>query len=91
MGNELLAGSHADDLAQIERDWMLAQARIDELTETGKRAIQRLVLIPGASVRSSVRASSNEPPLADQLTRSDSRRCSRLRDSGSNQRKVSAP
>ena len=28
---------------EIERDWMLAQARIDELTETGKQAIQRLV------------------------------------------------
>ena len=43
MGDELRASSQADDLAQIERDWMLAQARIDELTETGKQAIQRLV------------------------------------------------
>jgi hypothetical protein len=43
MGDELRASSQADDLAQIERDWMLARARIDELTETGKQAIQRLV------------------------------------------------
>jgi hypothetical protein len=43
MGDELRATSRADDLAQVERDWMQAQARIDELTETGKRAIQRLV------------------------------------------------
>ena len=43
MGDELRATSRADDLAQLERDWMQAQARIDELTETGKRAIQRLV------------------------------------------------
>ena len=43
MGDELRASSQADDLARIERDWMLAQARIDELSETGKQAIQRLV------------------------------------------------
>jgi hypothetical protein len=43
MGDELRASSQADDLAQIERDWMRAQARIDELTETGTQAIQRLV------------------------------------------------
>ena len=43
MGDELRASSRTDDLAQLERDWMQAQARIDELTETGKRAIQRLV------------------------------------------------
>ena len=43
MGDELRASSRANDLAQLERDWMQAQARIDELTETGKRAIQRLV------------------------------------------------
>jgi hypothetical protein len=43
MGDELQASSRTDDLAQLERDWMQAQARIDELTEAGKRAIQRLV------------------------------------------------
>jgi len=43
MGDELRPASQADDLAQIERDWTLAQARIDELTEAGKRAIQLLV------------------------------------------------
>ena len=43
MEDELRASSRADDLAQLERDWMQAQARIDELTEAGKRAIQRLV------------------------------------------------
>jgi hypothetical protein len=47
MGTELPAASEsatgADDLAQIERDWTMAQARIDELAETGKQAIQRLV------------------------------------------------
>jgi ATP-dependent Clp protease ATP-binding subunit ClpA len=46
MGDELRAGSRADDLAQLERDWMQAQARIDELTEAGKRAIQRLLQNP---------------------------------------------
>ena len=43
MEDELRASSRADDLAQLERDWTQAQARIDELTETGKRAIQQLV------------------------------------------------
>jgi hypothetical protein len=43
MGNELRATSQADDLAQIERDWIRAQARIDELTEASRRAIQQLV------------------------------------------------
>jgi len=43
MGDELWAGARTDDLAQLERDWMQAQARIDELTNAGKRAIQRLV------------------------------------------------
>ena len=47
MGNEQPAASEsatrADDLAQIGRDWTMAQARIDELAETGKQAIQRFV------------------------------------------------
>jgi hypothetical protein len=43
MGDERRATSQADDLAQIERDWMLAQERIDELTEAGKQAIQRFL------------------------------------------------
>jgi len=43
MGDERRATSRAGDLAQIERNWMLAQARIDELTEAGKQAIQRFV------------------------------------------------
>ena len=47
MGNELPAASESaagrDDLAQIGRDWTMAQARIDELAEDGRQAIQRLV------------------------------------------------
>jgi hypothetical protein len=47
MGNELPAASESvtgtDDLAQIGRDWTMAQARIDELAEAGRQAIQRLV------------------------------------------------
>jgi hypothetical protein len=43
MGDERRATSRADDLAQIERDWMLAQERIDELTEAGKQEIQRFL------------------------------------------------
>ena len=47
MGNELPAASESkirgDDLAQIGRDWTRAQARIDELAEAGRQAIQRLV------------------------------------------------
>ena len=43
MGDERRTTSPADDLAQIERDWMLAQERIDELTEAGKQEIQRFL------------------------------------------------
>jgi hypothetical protein len=43
MGYELRAASWGYDLAQIERDWMMAQARIDALAETGTQAIQRLL------------------------------------------------
>ena len=47
MGSEPLAASEsvteADDLAQIGHDWTMAQARIDELAEDGRQAIQRLV------------------------------------------------
>ena len=43
MEYELPAASRAYDLAQIERDWTMAQARIDELAEAGTRAIQRLL------------------------------------------------
>ena len=43
MGDERRATSRADDLAQIERGWMLAQERIDELTEAGKQEIQRFL------------------------------------------------
>ena len=37
MGNQLSA------TAQIERDWTMAQARIDALAESGRQAIRRLL------------------------------------------------
>jgi hypothetical protein len=43
MGYELPAASRGYDLAQIERDWTMAQARIDTLAEAGMQAIQRLL------------------------------------------------
>ena len=43
MGDELRATSRGYDLAQIERDWTIAQARIDALAAAGTQAIQRLV------------------------------------------------
>jgi hypothetical protein len=47
MGYELAvaaeSGSGVDDRVQIERDWRMAQVRIDELAEAGRQAIQRLV------------------------------------------------
>jgi hypothetical protein len=43
MGYELRAAPMGYDLAQIERDWTTAQARIDALAEAGAQAIQRLV------------------------------------------------
>ena len=43
MGYELPAASRGYDLAQIERDWTMAQARIDALAEAAAQAIQRLL------------------------------------------------
>ena len=43
MGYELPAASRGYDLAQIERDWTMAQARIDALAEASTQAIQRLL------------------------------------------------
>ena len=43
MGYEQPAASRGYDLAQIERDWTMAQARIDALAEAGTQAIQRLL------------------------------------------------
>jgi hypothetical protein len=43
MGYEPRAASRGYDLAQIERDWTMAQARIDALAEAGTQAIQRLL------------------------------------------------
>ena len=43
MGYQLQTGSPGYDLAQIERDWRMAQARIDALAEAGTQAIQRLL------------------------------------------------
>jgi hypothetical protein len=43
MGYELRAASQGYDLAQVERDWTMAQARIDALAEAGTQAIQRLL------------------------------------------------
>jgi hypothetical protein len=43
MGYERPAASRGYDLAQIERDWTMAQARIDALAEAGTQAIQRLL------------------------------------------------
>ena len=43
MGYEQTAASRGYDPAQIERDWTLAQARIDALAEAGTQAIQRLL------------------------------------------------
>ena len=37
------AASRGYDLAQIERDWTMAQARIDALAEAGTQAIERLL------------------------------------------------
>ena len=43
MGYELPAASRGYDLAQIERDWTMAQARIDALAEAGTQAIHQLL------------------------------------------------
>ena len=43
MRYELPAASRGYDLAQIERDWTMAQARIDALAEASTQAIQRLL------------------------------------------------
>ena len=43
MGYELPLASRGYGLAQIERDWTMAQARIDALAEAGTQAIQRLL------------------------------------------------
>ena len=43
MGDELQAASLGYDLARIERDWTMAQARINALAEAGTQAIQRIV------------------------------------------------
>jgi hypothetical protein len=43
MGYELPAASRGYDLAQIERDWTMAQERIDALAEAAAQAIQRLL------------------------------------------------
>ena len=43
MGYELPTASRGYDLAQIERDWTMAQARIDSLAEAGMQAIQQLL------------------------------------------------
>jgi hypothetical protein len=43
MGYELPTASRGYDLAQIERDWTMAQARIDALAEAGTQAIQQLL------------------------------------------------
>jgi hypothetical protein len=43
MGYEQTAASRGYDPAQIERDWTMAQARIDALAEAGTQAIQRLL------------------------------------------------
>ena len=43
MGYEQTAASRGYDPARIERDWTMAQARIDALAEAGTQAIQRLL------------------------------------------------
>ena len=43
MGYELPPASRGYGLAQIERDWTMAQARIDALAEAAAQAIQRLL------------------------------------------------
>jgi hypothetical protein len=43
MGYELPAASRGYDLTQIERDWTMAQARIDALAEAGTQAIHQLL------------------------------------------------
>jgi hypothetical protein len=43
MGYEPQAASRGSDLTQIERDWTMAQARIDALAEAGTQAIQQLL------------------------------------------------
>ena len=42
MGYELPPASRGYGLAQIERDWKMAQARIDALAEAGTQAIHQL-------------------------------------------------
>ena len=43
MGYELPLASRGYGLAQIERDWTMAQARIDALAEAGTQAIHQLL------------------------------------------------
>ena len=43
MGYEPRAATRGYDLAQIERDWTMAQARIDALADAGTQAIQQLL------------------------------------------------
>jgi hypothetical protein len=43
MGNDLPAASPGYGLAQIERDWTMAQARIDALAEASTQAMQQLL------------------------------------------------
>ena len=43
MGYEQTAASRGYDPAQIERDWTMAQARIDALAEAGTQAIHQLL------------------------------------------------
>ena len=43
MGYELPPASRGYGLAQIERDWTMAQARIDALAEAGTQAIHQLL------------------------------------------------
>jgi hypothetical protein len=43
MGDEPVADAIKADQAQIERSWVLAQARINEIAESGRQAIEGLV------------------------------------------------
>lgn len=43
MGDEPVADVIKADQAQIERSWVLAQARINEIADSGKQAIESLV------------------------------------------------
>ena len=62
MGYAQPAASPGYDPAQIERDWTMAQARIDALAEVGTQAIQQLLQ---ATIERAQRADATPDQRAD--------------------------